>query len=313
MNRSKAAVLTTKPAGTAIPARLSSPRLPPLPPTCCLSSSPISANQPMTAVEDMAHLLQNCHDAAPAIDAYPLTVLDARCTVAGSNDSRQSILARHDRRMAHGAANIRHGRDDRLKDGRPRRIGDLADEDVALLEARDLLDRFYDPRRPFGHTTRCGKSPYLVAVRTALSGKPRVQVLAGDTPEHDNGRIIDDIGYRSERRRRSVLGPLHDGGPPLGNDLWPVPRPARGGAIGPGRHQINDRQLQLIMRKLKYILGGREKTLGREQRAELADLVEEEIRIPVFAIEFVPFNVWEYPMRQRNHLVVRGPILVRVQ
>src|ERR1700683_4615409 len=114
MNRSKATVLTTNPAGTAMPALCISPSRPPLPPTCCLSSSPISANQPMTAVEDMAHLLQNRHDTAPAIDTYALTVLDARCTVAGSNDSRQSILARHDRSMAHRAANIRHGRDDGL-------------------------------------------------------------------------------------------------------------------------------------------------------------------------------------------------------
>jgi hypothetical protein len=47
MKRSNAPVRTTKPGGTAMPARASSPRLPPLPPTLGRSSSPMSANQPM--------------------------------------------------------------------------------------------------------------------------------------------------------------------------------------------------------------------------------------------------------------------------
>src|SRR5688572_26260774 len=48
-NCSKARVITTKPGGTAMPARVSSPRLPPLPPTSGRSLRPISSNQPMIA------------------------------------------------------------------------------------------------------------------------------------------------------------------------------------------------------------------------------------------------------------------------
>ena len=47
MKFSNASVRTTKPGGTLMPARSSSPRLPPLPPTFGRSSRPISRNQLM--------------------------------------------------------------------------------------------------------------------------------------------------------------------------------------------------------------------------------------------------------------------------
>jgi len=50
-NCSNAAVRITKPGGTAMPARVSSPRLPPLPPTWGRSCSVTSSNQPMIAFD----------------------------------------------------------------------------------------------------------------------------------------------------------------------------------------------------------------------------------------------------------------------
>ena len=53
---------------------------------------------------------------------------------------------------------------DLLEDRRPGRVGDLADEDVALLQARDLLDRLHDARRAFDDAARGGEAADLVAV-----------------------------------------------------------------------------------------------------------------------------------------------------
>ena len=55
------------------------------------------------------------------------------------------------------------------------------------------------------------------------------------------------------------------------------------------------------------------KPCADEQRPELANLVEEQIRVPVLAIELVAFDVGKHPMRERDHLVVGRAILIRVQ
>jgi hypothetical protein len=46
---------------------------------------------------------------------------------------------------------------------------------------------------------------------------------------------------------------------------------------------------------------------------EFPDLVKEEVRVPMFAVELVPLDVRKHPVSQRDHLIVRGAILIRFQ
>ncbi len=57
----------------------------------------------------------------------------------------------------------------------------------------------------------------------------------------------------------------------------------------------------------------REEAVLRQQGAELADLVEEQVRVPVLAVELVPLDVGEHAMRERDHLVVGAAFLVGAQ
>src|ERR1700733_11726190 len=136
-NRSNAAVLTTNPGGTAIPARASSPRLPPLPPTCGRSARPSSANQPtisesFTATRAAARSTQNGHDTAPAVDPDALAILDPRRAVTGTDHGRQAVLACDDGRMAHRATDVRDGSRNLAEDRRPGGGWGLAHPGLAL-------------------------------------------------------------------------------------------------------------------------------------------------------------------------------------
>src|SRR5687767_10333997 len=82
---------------------------------------------------------------------------------------------------------------------------------------------------------------------------------------------------------------------------------------GPRSHEIDDGRLELEVRELEHVLGVGEEAMCGQQAAELADLVEEEIRVPVLAIELVPLDIGENAMRQRDHLVVRTSLLVAAQ
>ncbi len=97
-----------------------------------------------------------------------------------------------------------------------------------------------------------------------------------------------------------VLRPLLDRRAALRDDLRPVRRTARRRAVRPRRHQVDDRRLELVVRELEDVLGVGEEAVLREQRAELADLVEEQVRVPVLAVELVPFDVREHAMRERR-------------
>ena len=115
-------------------------------------------------------------------------------------------------------------------------------------------------------------------------------------------------------KRRGVRAwPTRNGCAPLGDDRRPVRGAARCGAVGPGSHQIDDGRLQLVVRQMEHVLGVAEKAVGCQQCTELADLVEEQIRVPVLAIKFVPLDVGKHPVRQRDHLIVGRAILVRGQ
>src|SRR3979490_2115722 len=65
-------------------------------------------------------------------------------------------------------------------------------------------------------TTHAGPSTTpLEAVRIAAGAQPGVEALARDAPEHDDRRIVDHVGNRTERGRGAVPGPLRDRRPPL--------------------------------------------------------------------------------------------------
>src|SRR5215472_11782806 len=56
-----------------------------------------------------------------------------------------------------------------------------------------------------------------------------------------------------------------------------------------------------------------EEAVFRKQRAELSDLVEEEIRVPVLAIELVALDIREHAMSELDHLIVSRPLLFRAE
>jgi hypothetical protein len=129
--------------------------------------------------------------------------------------------------VAHRAPEVGYRAQDLLKDRRPAGIRDLADEDVAGLQAADILDRFDDACRAFDDSTGGGKAADLVRSTVTTGLEPAVEALASDAPEHDDCRIIDDVGHRTERGRSVVLRPLCDRCASLGHDIRPARRTAR--------------------------------------------------------------------------------------
>ncbi len=67
------------------------------------------------------------------------------------------------------------------------------------------------------------------------------------------------------------------------------------------------------MAQMKYVLGFREETAFSEDAAEFSNLIKEQVRVPVFAIEFVPLDIGENSMCQLDHLVVGGALFVALQ
>src|SRR5690554_6614092 len=86
-------------------------------------------------------VFEDGHDPAPAVDADALAVLDPLRRLAGADHRRQVVLACDDGHVAHRSADVGDRRADALEDRTPGRVGDLADEDVALLDAADFTTR----------------------------------------------------------------------------------------------------------------------------------------------------------------------------
>ena len=64
------------------------------------------------------------------------------------------------------------------------------------------------------------------------------------------------------------------------------------------------------MRELEDILGVAEESLAGEQCTEFPDLVEEQVGVPVLAVELVAFDIREHAVRERDHLVVGAAFLL---
>src|SRR5690606_18994371 len=56
-----------------------------------------------------------------------------------------------------------------------------------------------------------------------------------------------------------------------------------------------------------------EEAVLSQQRAELPDLVEEQVGVPVLAVELVPLDVWEHPVGEADHLIVGRLVLLGVE
>src|ERR1700731_1078772 len=110
-------------------------------------------------------LTQDRDNAAPAVHANALPVLDrvSRCTCA--DDGRQAIFARDNCRVTHGAADIGNSGGNLLKYWRPCRIRDLTNEYVAAAETANFVHRLYDARNTLGNAAGRRKTFDLVRVR----------------------------------------------------------------------------------------------------------------------------------------------------
>ena len=86
---------------------------------------------------------------------------------AGADHRGQAVFARDDGHVAHRSADVGDRRADLLEDRRPGRVGHLADEDVALLDAADLGDRLDHPRGAFDHARAGGEALELVGIAFA--------------------------------------------------------------------------------------------------------------------------------------------------
>ena len=236
-DRLRITLFTTNPGGTAIPAWVSSPSEPPLPPTVGRSAMPTSLNQATAVTRSLASVLRQAqheriwilkvcpfvlslskdvsrhsrssrvfqnrlvledrHHAAPAIDANALAVLDPLGRLAGADHRGEAVFARDDRHVAHRAADVADRGADLLEDRAPGRVGHLAHEDVALLDAADLGDRLDHPRRAFDHPVAGGEALELVGVGVGALVEPGIEVVAGDAPQHDDRRVVDHVGHRA--------------------------------------------------------------------------------------------------------------------
>src|SRR5215468_7495362 len=64
---------------------------------------------------------------------------------------------------------------------------------------------------------------------------------------------------------------------------------------------------------MENVLGVREEAMLRQQRTEFSNLVEEEIGVPVLAVELVPLDVGKNTVSQLDHLVVGGALFFGFQ
>src|SRR5581483_3600203 len=135
--------------------------------------------------------------------------------------------------MTHRPANIRHRPGNLLKYGRPGWIRYLALEDVTGLQPVDLLHRPDDPRGAFRHTAGGGETLDFLAVEIGPGTQPGIEALACNTPQHDDGGVIDHIRHRTERRRSIVLGPFAQRVAPFSHYPRPALRTAWWGTVRP--------------------------------------------------------------------------------
>ena len=180
------------------------------------------------------------------------------------------------------------------------------------MQLADFGNRLHHPRRSFHHARRCREAAHLVGVLLALV-EPGIERFAGNAPQHDNGRIVDDVRYLAQRRGRFHGGPDVQRRLAFGNQRAEARSPARRAASGPAGHQVDQRLFHFEAGQVEDVFLGLEIAVIAQQAAKFAHLVEEQVGVPVLAIELVAFDIGEDAAGQLDHLVVSGAFLVAGQ
>ena len=175
-----------------------------VPPASTVAPSPCSARS-ASASSSVVGASQPRQDSSSTTPVEPFTRirspgLDALAGVAGPDDRRDAELARDDGRVRHGAAGLRHEPGDLREQHDPRRVRHPADEDVALLDLVELVERGHVARRPLDHAGRRGQALDLAGRRRLA----RVE-LVREAPQ----RVVRErqrlLGGGADPRRRPAL------------------------------------------------------------------------------------------------------------
>src|SRR3954467_8841141 len=143
---------------------------------------------------------EHLDDAGRAVDADAVAGLDALAGVAGAHDGRDAELARDDGRVRDRAAGLRDETLDLGEEHDPGRVRHAADEDVALLDLVELLERRHVACGSLDHAGRRRQALDL-ARRGGLAGVEAV----GEAPEAAVGELDRGLRRRAEPRRRPAL------------------------------------------------------------------------------------------------------------
>src|SRR5882672_2896718 len=127
-------------------------------------------------------LVEEGDDAAAAVDAYALARTDALGRLARANHRRHAVFARDDRGVRHRAADVRDRRKNLAEDRRPARIGDGADENVAVAYLADVIRARQDARDAFHDARGSGVAADLVRVLRIRHARPGIERFGGDSP-----------------------------------------------------------------------------------------------------------------------------------
>ena len=297
---------SAKPGGTGIPAAISSPRLALLPPkSAVVGGAQVGERRVCTALRPR----RGSSRARPIRRRASAARSDPRGRRAGADHRGQPVLAETIAAwdmippMSVTVAPILE------------KIGAHAGEVIVqtrISPARtvgDVAERRDHPRRPLDLARRGGRAAQLAPPSCARAHS--CSALRGDAPEHHrrSGRSPPRASRRARaaastrraaraaRLRRATIG---------GQCVRPERRPAG----RPGQPQLLERLHHLVARELEDVLAVLEEAVRREQRAELADLVEEARLEPVVAVELVLLDVGEDRAREPEQLLERRPRLL---
>src|ERR1700730_7567255 len=172
-----------------MPARDSSPRAAPLPPTVGRSPAPTlvmprTSSSPLISPDRSsgpAHLAttgcihwssaEDADNPAVTVDPHPLAGLDPRGRVPGADDGRHPVLAGYDRGVRHRAADVGHRCLDLAEHRRPARRGDRADQDLTVADLAYVIDAAQDPGGSLDHPRRRSIAVDLGAVAGCRPGR----------------------------------------------------------------------------------------------------------------------------------------------
>ena len=139
----------------------------------------------------------------------------------GADDGRDAVLAGEDGRMRHGPAGVGHDGDDLAVEHLPGRVGHLADEDLAWLQAVELGLGHDDARDALDDARRAGDAGdlavlLLLGAVELVREAPQVEVRERQLRRRAGADPVLAAGYLSASarfalRRRDDRPPVHAG------------------------------------------------------------------------------------------------------